>query len=372
MLVELLCKCKNYGWGKELPESLSGRFYLENTGNKGTAGPYAEMWVGTHPEGPSVDKDTQRPLSELLPDKTFPVLLKTLSVKTALSIQAHPDARLAEELHRTHPETYTDASNKPEMAVALSDSEMLFGFLSHREIEKNTEKYPQLLGFLGEENTNTAELCKELFGAFLTASKEKIQKETDSLVQTLRNKKELTDTEKWFLKLQQQFPYDSGCFCVFLMNIALLRKDSAVFIDENTPHAYLSGELLECMKTSDNVVRAGLTPKHKDVDVLLNMLSYTEQRPAFVSPFSATASLYIPPKKHFAVGHVVLNNQKSHQIFLPPSGALLVCLGGGGTVEGAGKAIDVRFGSSLFSDTPLTVQALQDNTALYWAFVPSS
>lgn len=32
---------------------------------------------------------------------------------------------------------------------------------------------------------------------------------------------------------------------------------------------------MECMATSDNVVRAGLTPKFKDVDTLLDMLDYT-------------------------------------------------------------------------------------------------
>ena len=43
----------------------------------------------------------------------------------------------------------------------------------------------------------------------------------------------------------------------------------------NSPHAYLSGDILECMALSDNTVRAGLSPKHKDVDTLLRMLEYS-------------------------------------------------------------------------------------------------
>jgi mannose-6-phosphate isomerase len=34
-----------------------------------------------------------------------------------------------------------------------------------------------------------------------------------------------------------------------------------IYLAANVPHAYVSGELVECMATSDNVIRAGLTPK---------------------------------------------------------------------------------------------------------------
>jgi len=45
-------------------------------------------------------------------------------------------------------------------------------------------------------------------------------------------------------------------------------------IDANIPHAYIQGELMECMINSDNVVRGGLTPKLKDVDTLVSMMPY--------------------------------------------------------------------------------------------------
>lgn len=38
--------------------------------------------------------------------RTLPFLFKVLSVRTALSIQAHPDKRLAEILHYQYPERY--------------------------------------------------------------------------------------------------------------------------------------------------------------------------------------------------------------------------------------------------------------------------
>lgn len=54
-----------------------------------------------------------------------------------------------------------------------------------------------------------------------------------------------------------------------------LHKGEAIFLAANIPHAYLSGEGVECMACSDNVVRAGLTPKFKDVSVLISMLDYS-------------------------------------------------------------------------------------------------
>ena len=42
----------------------------------------------------------------------------------------------------------------------------------------------------------------------------------------------------------------------------------AIYLAANVPHAYISGELVECMATSDNVIRAGLTPKLRWVSLL--------------------------------------------------------------------------------------------------------
>lgn len=66
-----------------------------------------------------------------------------------------------------------------------------------------------------------------------------------------------------------------------------------------------SAECIECMATSDNVVRAGLTPKFKDVNTLCNMLTYRAESakeqllmPQEVDRFTKA---YIPPVPEFAV-----------------------------------------------------------------------
>lgn len=54
--------------------------------------------------------------------------MQVLSIAKALSIQAHPDKKLAELLHRTQPDMYKDDNHKPEMVLAITDFEALCGF----------------------------------------------------------------------------------------------------------------------------------------------------------------------------------------------------------------------------------------------------
>ena len=54
----------------------------------------------------------------------------------------------------------------------------------------------------------------------------------------------------------------------------MLQPGEALYLGANEPHAYIAGECVECMAASDNVIRAGLTPKWKDVDTLIHYLTY--------------------------------------------------------------------------------------------------
>ena len=66
-------------------------------------------------------------------------------------------------------------------------------------------------------------------------------------------------------------------------------------------------DCIECMACSDNTVRAGLTPKYRDVETLCEMLDYTpgtkddnmfQSKIDTSCPFS---QIYDPPVKDFAV-----------------------------------------------------------------------
>jgi mannose-6-phosphate isomerase len=65
------------------------------------------------------------------------------------------------------------------------------------------------------------------------------------------------------------------------------------------PHAYLRGNIIECMANSDNVVRAGLTPKFKDVDTLVEMLKYDDTPVNILRPSNLRISTYKTPFEEF-------------------------------------------------------------------------
>lgn len=86
----------------------------------------------------------------------------------------------------------------------------------------------------------------------------------------------LTEKEELVLLLEKQYPGDIGVLSAFFFNYVKLKPGEALYLAANEPHAYLSGDCVECMATSDNVVRAGLTPKHRDIQTLCSMLTYNQ------------------------------------------------------------------------------------------------
>jgi mannose-6-phosphate isomerase len=97
-------------------------------------------------------------------------------------------------------------------------------------------------------------------------------------LQSIRNEIKASDSfgaiDDLLLRLHRDYPDDRGVFCPLMLNYMSLQPGDSFFMGPNEPHAYLAGDCIECMALSDNVVRAGLTPKFKDVDTLCNMLHY--------------------------------------------------------------------------------------------------
>ena len=87
--------------------------------------------------------------SKGLERRELPFLSKVLSVDTALSIQAHPDKKLAEILHAKKPDMYKDDNHKPEMAYALDDFVAMCGFRPAEEIAQNLRSCMYLRNLIG-------------------------------------------------------------------------------------------------------------------------------------------------------------------------------------------------------------------------------
>lgn len=85
-------------------------------------------------------------------------------------------------------------------------------------------------------------------------------------------------------------------------------------------------DCMECMACSDNVVRAGLTPKYIDVPTLCSMLNY-ECKPASNNLFTPrqhpndnSVTVYDPPVPDFTVARIKVSDeveQHSHFLFVP-------------------------------------------------------
>ncbi len=80
-------------------------------------------------------------------------------------------------------------------------------------------------------------------------------------------------------RIARAHPGDLGVVASLLLRHAVLEPGAAVFMPAGGLHAYLHGTGVELLANSDNVVRAGLTPKHVDVPELLTLLD-----PAAVVP----------------------------------------------------------------------------------------
>ena len=327
--------------------------------------PYAELWMGTHPSAPStvrVDASSQpTPLSSYIQSE-LPYLFKILSIRTALSIQAHPDIPLARRLHARNPKEYKDANHKPEMATAITPFEALCGFRPHDQVAwyvSNVQQLKQVVGEAvvsqyvqavqsgGEEAKKKG--LKEVFRALMTAKEETFKPALHSLLSNLPTNDPYaaasTDSSSsaplsmnvftLLPRLQQQYPDDIGIFCPFLLNCFSAPPFASLFLPANEPHAYLSGDIVECMACSDNVVRAGLTPKFRDVDNLVNMLTYEARTVSYTveQPRGENVVEYVPPIPEFTLS--VGRAKQGATIRLLPSdshGILLVWKGSGGRV----------------------------------------
>src|ERR1700712_1089667 len=127
--------------------------------------------MGTHPSNPSKDVATGRSLLDLVQDnqalmssavskryeQKLPFLFKVLSINKALSIQAHPNKKLAEQLHAKDPKNYPDDNHKPEMTIAVTPFDGLCGFRPLAETANFLSTLPSLRKLVGEEKSSKFE-----------------------------------------------------------------------------------------------------------------------------------------------------------------------------------------------------------------------
>jgi len=145
----------------------------------------------------------------------------------------------------------------------------------------------------------------------------------------------LAPVDELAARLHEQYPGDVGVFCAYMLNYMVLEPGEALFLAANEPHAYIAGDCVECMATSDNVIRAGLTPKFKDVKVLCSSLTYNDGPPHVVAPEPIADSVlrYVTPVPEFLVDRALVPPGEVATLPASPFVSIIVVLEGSGILE---------------------------------------
>ena len=379
-LFALSCAVQSYAWGKVGNESTVAKLAASNGDlavDPGT--PYAEYWFGTHVNGPAKIKGEEGDggnalLSDWLAKNVdastgqLPFLLKILSIAKCLSIQAHPNKALASQLHADRPLIYKDPNHKPEMAIAITPFEAMCQFRELSDILGFVDSVPEFNAVLGEAGRAAAERLKAaegsetqkkelkaLFSEYSRANADLVREKVDELVARIQSADEARPAEQVAVRLAAQYPGDIGVFAPFLLNVINLKPGEAVFLAANEPHAYICGDCVEVMATSDNVVRMGCTPKLRDVDVLVDMLTYNYGSPKIMTgevlDGDEHTRLYTPWDEavtEFQIERTMLSKAEGKHVVRPvPGPSLLLVLEGEGKTD-TGVALGGDGGSRVF------------------------
>jgi len=281
---------RDYAWGttRDIPELLG----LPETGE-----PVAEAWWGAHVSAPSQASSEDGPvaLDELIvadPDRCLgadaagrwgarlPFLLKLLAIHKPLSIQVHPtleEARqgFAAEQRGTggRPHSFQDPYHKPEMVYALTPMTVLAGVRPLADTAGDLEVLGTPAAAALAATLETGDL-EDFIVATLGGG---VDEATFSALATVGAQAPEGSSLAVAAHALSHFPGDPGAMVALALNVVPLAPGEAVYTGAGVLHSYQSGLGIEVMANSDNVVRAGLTPKQIDVPLLLQL---SDTRPA--------------------------------------------------------------------------------------------
>jgi mannose-6-phosphate isomerase len=389
---QLQTSVRHYPWGSRtvIPDLLGEPSPADR--------PYAELWVGAHPDEPSVlsdgtplDKAIQRSPEQLLGAAVrerfgdrLPFLLKVLAADQPLSLQAHPtneqaEAGFAAEEAAGVPRdsttrTFKDPFHKPELLLALTPFEALCGF---RPVEESLyclaklqvselkptiaalargglrAAIPQLLALSPEHRATLVSAVAEAASRFVAA-----------------HDPEFINTYRWAASLAETYPGDPGVVISLMCNHLKLAPGEAVFLPAGNLHAYLCGAGVEVMASSDNVLRGGLTGKHVDLAALIEVLDFADGRVPVLHPVLGPGGLRYPvPVEEFDLTRVQLDAQtgvltsRGPQVLLCTEGEAELTSSEDTLALGKGAAAFVPAGAQITASGPAVLYRATTNLA---------
>jgi mannose-6-phosphate isomerase len=364
---------QRYAWGttEAIPQLL---------GRPSDGRPFAEYWLGAHPSAPAQVNGTA--LDQFLTDQPavlgnasrarfgdrLPYLVKVLSARHALSLQAHPSREQAEAgffreeaagVALDAPErTYRDNWPKPEILIALDEFHTLSGFRAPRRTEALfaglgvADDLASVIGPLTERRGAAA--LEEVFLDVLSLSGERGGASNLVCAAAMHHKDDRGDLGEFartVIELDEVFPADPGILAALLMNRVVLQPGEALYVPAGHMHAHLRGTGVEVMANSDNVIRGGLTPKHVDVCELIKVVEFEPSDPVITvpTPVSEGVAFYPTDCPEFDVWQITGSESPA---VLPGVGSARVLLVVSGTVHltNATDSLALARGEAAFID----------------------
>jgi len=368
------------------------------------ARPQAEMWMGAHPKAPSKVRLNGKSVSliKLIEEnaadimgpavckkfgRRLPFLFKVLAAAKPLSIQAHPNREQARRgfqrenrvgIPLAAPErNYKDENHKPECICALTPFWALNGFRKVSEIISGLERctngrMAKLLDAMAGDSP--AGGLRRFIKALLTMEAHPKQQLIAQVVKHARHAAEKDAVFQWVVALHREYPADIGLLAPLFLNLVRLEPGQAMFLAAGRLHAYLDGVGIELMANSDNVLRGGLTPKHVDVQELLEVLGFEETEIGILSPrkINDHEIIYTTPADEFALSVICPMKGKKFLSARERSVEILLCTEGEGLITDLEKdrSAKIAKGCAVLVPAAVTQYSLSGRVTLYKAAVP--
>ena len=366
--------------------------------------PAAELWMGGHPRASSevfihgmweslhkiIKKDPESILGARVARRfsnNLPFLFKVLAADKPLSLQVHPDIEQAQagferEERLNIPLTsadrnYKDKNHKPEILCALTTFHALKGF---RELEEiiaimSTVSLNTLSDELSDLKKNHhSHGLRHFFTSLIGMDMTRQQMVLDKAVILAERHVGEDPVYEWILRLNQIYPGDIGVLSPAMLNLVKLSPGEAIHIFSGELHSYLQGVGIELMANSDNVLRGGLTPKHKDMVELLNILTFKTGPVEIMRPVKNNASEKIYPAyaEEFLLSVISVDKTVSFTSPTNRSVEILICMEGGADIEdlGSGDILPLTKGRSIIIPAAVSQYRIDGKARFYKASVP--
>lgn len=305
-----------------------------------------------------------------------------LSMDKALPLQIHPDRKLAEELHKKDPQKFTDSNHKPEIAIALSQFELFAGWKPLNDLTQLFKKGPLQKFLPSAESHFNDETLKRIGQKMLEADEKTVADTVKELTKTPESAfGKYSYIPKMLERVSAQYSeFDNGTlFAVVCMNYLILQQGEAVYVPADGMHAYISGNIMECMARSDNVLNTGFCPRPDRDSVALFCEAFTgwphDPDEARLGKYVSNRGLngktveYSPPISEFNVLATHLKSGEKEKMS-PIEGPSIICVTGGEgkmTAKSESKTYNLKQGSVFFvaSSVELEFEATGEKLDVY-------